>query len=1173
MTGNTVMNQNDTAGHVYYRPRIDASTDDSLGKIARRITEGSTVLDIGCGVGALGQYLTSCKQCRCDGVESNQEAAAQARPFYARLIEADIEKDDFAAKVGQNRYDWIVLADVLEHLHEPAKTLTSCKALLNEQGKILISLPNIGYVGVLLELLDGEFHYRSDGLLDTTHLRFFTRKAFLRLLAETGWAGEVVDHVYQHIDDTEFRDVQRGALGDQVKTALQSDSDSMTYQFIIEAVPAEKRHLLSSAAPLDEIEVSGPWFYPVLYWRNDQQNFDENRSAKIPLLVGLERQVARFTFPTGIHALRLDPAERPGFIHLYSLKLYHNNEVVWIWDGSVRSILLAEHDGMVLSQNRAEDGSVVFLLTNDDPRFEIPIDAETLNLCDALEVELSWPKSFDYHILQDEINKLEAELNLRLQQVDTLRSQAVNWERQMAENDLQWKICVNNLEHTISENEILWENQKTNLQNALSEKDQQLASVHAHLTGLLSSRSWKVTKPLRGFAWVIRKIRLFLRSSKAIIQYKRWPNPVEISLSFNHKVGTLGETSVGTNESAIGATEEECQIPRIAFSDTSDAYVDYHENPAVQSVVKIIAFYLPQFHPFPENDAWWGKGFTEWTNVNRAVPFFENHDQPRRPIHLGYYDLRIPSIMEEQARLAQQYGIYGFSYYFYWFGGRRLMEGPLEMMLTNKEVSIPFCLTWANENWTRRWDGLESELLIAQEHSDQDSLELIRYLMKYFKDERYIRIEDKPVLIVYRADIIPNIKKISRIWREEMLRQGYHGLYLVAAQTFGIGDATAYGFDAAVEFPPHAVNSSDIRHEVLNIDESFIGNIYSYEQVVKNAVQRKEPHYKLFRTAMLRWDNSARRGIRGHIFHSFSTLLYKQWVSALVSKVYLNQKYSNDEKLVFVNAWNEWAEGSYLEPDARYGFAHLQTTYDVIKSYDRLEPPKPLTRTYDHAIIIHIHYAEVWDDIKQRLDDILSTCNLDIIVTTSLRDIKEQVQKDLPSAQVLLVDNRGRDVLPFIIVLREIISLGYLSALKIHTKRSLYRDDGDKIRTELLDNLIGSANQVSNAMSCFSNAANLGLLIPDRYLVQHNDHNMTFDKEIVGKLCDMLDMQFSFGEFPAGSMFWFRPAALSPLLKLDDSDFPPEEGLADGTIAHAVERMFCLIAIQKGFAVQRQTKG
>lgn len=495
------------------------------------------------------------------------------------------------------------------------------------------------------------------------------------------------------------------------------------------------------------------------------------------------------------------------------------------------------------------------------------------------------------------------------------------------------------------------------------------------------------------------------------------------------------------------------------------------------------------------------------------------------------------------------------------------MELPLMNMLSDQTINIPFCLAWANENWTRRWDGQDNEVLIAQEHSDDDSLDFIRHVIKYFHDKRYIRIDNKPVLIVYRADIIPNISKVTELWRKEVRMSGISDIYLIAAQTFGIDDPTKWGFNAAVEFPPHGVVSNDIRNEVSDLNPEFTGNIFSYKQVVQNSLQRKDTSYKLFRSVMLRWDNTARRKNRGTVFHKFSLLLYKQWLSALVNRIHNSKTYSADEKLVFINAWNEWAEGSYLEPDSRYGFACLKTTYDVISQYDNFPATGILQKNYDSAIIIHVHYLDVWESIFPRLLQILERCQVDIYITVTHKSILKKVNNDLPKAYVILVDNRGRDILPFIEIFKLILPLGYKHVAKVHTKKSIYREDGDVLREELIDCVIGNHASVEQAIERFERDPKIGMLVPKKYLINHTEHNMTYDNELVDYITKKIGIKFRFGKFPAGSMFWFRPQAMVPLSNIYTYDFEIEKGLADGTVAHAIERCFSLIVEDSGFNV------
>ena len=215
--------------------------------------------------------------------------------------------------------------------------------------------------------------------------------------------------------------------------------------------------------------------------------------------------------------------------------------------------------------------------------------------------------------------------------------------------------------------------------------------------------------------------------------------------------------------------------------------------------VRAIAFYLPQYHPTAENDQWWGTGFTDWTNVVRARPLFPGHYQPRLPADLGFYDLRLPEVREAQAELAREHGIYGFCYYHYWFHGKRLLERPFNKVLASGEPDFPFCLCWANENWTRIWDGLDEKVLI-----EQDDRRHMRWLAQAFRDRRYIRIGDKPLFLVYRAARMPDPLQTATIWREEARKMGIGDIYLcrVESATGEHGDPQLIGFDAAVEFQP-----------------------------------------------------------------------------------------------------------------------------------------------------------------------------------------------------------------------------------------------------------------------------------------------------------------------------------------------------------------------------------
>ncbi|NEX19367.1 glycosyltransferase [Thiorhodococcus mannitoliphagus] len=339
--------------------------------------------------------------------------------------------------------------------------------------------------------------------------------------------------------------------------------------------------------------------------------------------------------------------------------------------------------------------------------------------------------------------------------------------------------------------------------------------------------------------------------------------------------------------------------------------------------VRLISFYLPQFHPIPENDAWWGEGFTEWTNVTRARPTFEGHYQPHLPTDLGFYDLRLAEIRQRQADLARRHGIYGFCYYYYWFNGHRLLHRPLDGVLASGEPDFPFCVCWANENWSRRWDGRDADLLMTQHYSPEDDVAFIRALFPALADPRYIRINGRPLVLLYRASLLPDSQATTDRWREECLRAGLPEPYLARVLSFEERHAQARGFDAAVEFPPHghAVEASPPQNMS---NPGFRGRFYDYPATARAFAAAQYETPKLFRGVMPSWDNTARRQDAADIFLDASPSLYEQWLKRMIEET--RDLHFGDERILFVNAWNEWAEGNHLEPDSRFGSSYLEAT-------------------------------------------------------------------------------------------------------------------------------------------------------------------------------------------------------------------------------------------------------
>jgi hypothetical protein len=354
------------------------------------------------------------------------------------------------------------------------------------------------------------------------------------------------------------------------------------------------------------------------------------------------------------------------------------------------------------------------------------------------------------------------------------------------------------------------------------------------------------------------------------------------------------------------------------------------------SQVRVIAFYLPQFHAIAENDAWWGEGFTEWTNVRKAQPNFDGHYQPREPADLGYYDLNDPSVMDRQAALARRYGIDAFCYYYYWFGGKRLLEMPLERMLRTGRPVFPYCLCWANENWSRRWDGREQEILIGQAHSPDDDRAVIRDIARHFESAQYLRIDGRPLVLVYRVELFPDFAATADRWREACRLDGHGEIYLAYVESHDLVHKgvppSAFGCDASVEFPPlHMGERISPSGAVRN--PRFEGGVGDYTDLAYRYCTRELPAYRRFRGVAPGWDNTPRRQDHSFAFEQATPGVFQAWLETVIAQTRAHRH--GEERLVFVNAWNEWAEGAYLEPDRRFGHTYLEAVRNA-KDAERL---------------------------------------------------------------------------------------------------------------------------------------------------------------------------------------------------------------------------------------------
>lgn len=599
------------------------------------------------------------------------------------------------------------------------------------------------------------------------------------------------------------------------------------------------------------------------------------------------------------------------------------------------------------------------------------------------------------------------------------------------------------------------------------------------------------------------------------------------------------------------------------------------------STPKFLAYYLPQFHPFEVNNKAWGEGFTEWTNTTKALPQYKGHYQPHLPADLGHYDLRVADVMRQQVDLAKSYGIHGFCFHYYWFDGQKVMDHPLNQYLANSDLDLPFSICWANENWTRRWDGMESDVILRQSYSHEKCIEFIQDILPIIQDPRYIKVDGKPMVIIYRPLLIPNLDKVVLAWREEVRRAGLPGLWLVCAQTFGLIDPRPLSFDAAVEFPPHKINDriEDTPPQQGLWNPGFTGKTWLYASAVGESMTRERQPYPLYRCAFPSWDNEARRPSSGYSFAQVSPAQFGEWLATCAS--FSRERNSSADNFVFINAWNEWAEGAHLEPDRHFGFAWLeQVAHQAQKKSTHpaahLSYAVPVSDSKGKgktAVIAHIYYEETWQDIAKGLA-VMDT-PFDLLVTTTnekFERVSQQVKADFPSAEVFQIENRGRDIRPFVALLPLLLHRSYEAVLKLHSKKSLHRVDGDLWRQTLIAQLLPKTAELKQMINSLSEYPSLGLIAPEGNVLniqRYIGSNQNWVDKIVqelgeGKqwLCEAKPW------FAAGTMFWFKPSAVQSLLRcpsiLQDA-FENETGQIDGTLAHAIERALGCATLANGY--------
>jgi len=608
------------------------------------------------------------------------------------------------------------------------------------------------------------------------------------------------------------------------------------------------------------------------------------------------------------------------------------------------------------------------------------------------------------------------------------------------------------------------------------------------------------------------------------------------------------------------------------FEDEYDkSYIRGEQDP------RLIAFYLPQFHPIKQNDIAWGKGFTEWTNVTSGQPRFIGHQQPILPSGLGFYDLRIEDNIFRQIELAKKYGVYGFCFYYYWFSGEKILDKPLDSFLSHKDWDFNFMICWANENWTRRWDGRDKDVIIAQKYLEDDPVKFIKDVEHILLDRRYIRHNNKPVLIIYRGSELKAPDRYIECWRDYFKKKHNQDLEILSMMNFDASDPRQYGFDAGVEFSPltdYRMSSfNKVKSRVYNlnsrmIDLNFTGAVVDYRSLIEKRGSDVGFDFPTYRCLSPSWDNEARKKGKGSLtLYGANPDLYTTWLDSIVKDEVSKKK----SPMIFVNAWNEWAEGAILEPTAHNGYSVLNRTVETLARYSANKTNIKNFKMFridkqdNHklAIVVHVYYEDCWDYIQNKLS-CLDTKSYDLFVTYTKisENWIDKIKKCYPNVNLKLVPNRGRDILPFLFTINRLEQLGYNKILKIHTKKSKHRDDGNVWFEELIDSLLPGKSVINKIISTLDTNQPVVIGPKGHYvsLSKYIGGNKRKIQECLSRACQEDKLNLIIDNkvgFFAGSMFWCNIDALRPFMKLHliPEDFESERSQIDGTLAHAVERL------------------
>ena len=559
--------------------------------------------------------------------------------------------------------------------------------------------------------------------------------------------------------------------------------------------------------------------------------------------------------------------------------------------------------------------------------------------------------------------------------------------------------------------------------------------------------------------------------------------------------------------------------------------------------IKAIALYLPQFHSIEENDKIWGKGFTEWTNVKKCLPIYKGHHQPRIPGdmfgYLGYYDLTNINSIKIQINLAKSHGIYGFGIYYYWFSGKQLLEKPLNIFI-NSNINFHFLLIWANENWTKKWNGKNEDVFMKQEYKLKDPINFIKDIKKYLIDKRYIRIDDKPILGLYEPNKVPNLREVIKIWRQKSRQFGIGEIFILISINYNKLEKfqNLNLFDAAYEFPPR---NSFHNHRIPG-KKTLI-----YSELLYKSKNLNESNFNLhkllfFRGSMIEWDNCPRMNTC-EIFDHYSPEQFYLYNKIIVE--WTKKHYYNYLRFIFINAWNEWGEGSYLEPDDLYGYASINSLSKAIFniSYIQNYNLKNLIGKNTIAVFVYMNNEKLIADLIDKANNIPLNFDLffylgdKINVNQAGQYIKINTKANYFAFETSLksVKNMAFFLLNF---QNQIKNYKYVCNININNHKNIYYFD--ELNNYILNNLLGTKQIISEILTDFENNNNLGFIFPEKYyksLYQFGENNNYFNlsyiniilKKINSSINDVPDTK----DYPEENMFWAKVKAIYPFFKLN----------------------------------------